>query len=493
MKNRAKKKSRRSDGTQKSFDFMTNQVSTRMSTSGAEEVRLAVKAAVRPREDLGDIARLAAMDPMQYDRVRKDEAKRLGVRPGTLDVEVEKARTSTAKNNVQRDGGLAPPAPEPWSDPVDGAALLDDIRSFLGRFIVADDPALDAVTLWIAFTYLLDAAETSPRLAILSPTKRCGKTRLLDLLNALTCRPVCASNLSPSTIFRTIDAEHPTMLIDEADTFARDNDELRGLLNSGHSRTSAYFARSRKVGDDWNPKKFSTWAAIAVAAIGKLPDTWLDRSILINMRRKLRGHTIGRLRRRDTQVWVEASELARKMARWAVDNSSALEAAEPAIPEALADRAADNWELLLAIADRAGGSWPNLGRRAAISLSGDHETADAASLSEKLLADTRTIFDRRGGLPISSRDLVAALVGMEQRPWSEVSRDRPLTTARLARMVKDFGVYPKQRSAGSYYVLGDFEDAFARYAPAPNNQTAILPQPLGPLGEMITTCHRMAP
>jgi putative DNA primase/helicase len=93
------------------------------------------------------------------------------------------------------------PAPEPWTDPVDGAELLDDIRSFLGRFIVADAPALDAVTLWIAFTYLLDAAETSPRLAILSPTKRCGKTRLIDLLKALTRRPVCASNLTPSTIF----------------------------------------------------------------------------------------------------------------------------------------------------------------------------------------------------------------------------------------------------------------------------------------------------
>ena len=142
--------------------------------------------------------------------------------------------------------------------------------------IFANNSALVALTLWVCFSYLLDIAEISPRLAITSPTKRCGKTALLDVLSRLIFRPIASSNLSPAAVFRTIDLEQCSLLLDEADAMPRKSErteEIRGLLNSGHRRTSAYAIRAVKSGDDWIPKKFSTWAAIAVAAIGQLPDT----------------------------------------------------------------------------------------------------------------------------------------------------------------------------------------------------------------------------
>ena len=119
--------------------------------------------------------------------------------------------------------------------------------------------AVHTVTLWVLFTYLLDAFETSPRLAITAPQKRCGKTTLLSLLYQLSCRPLAAANLTPAVAFRVIEAARPTLLIDETDTFVKENDELRGILNSGHSRATAFVIRCQ--GEDNQPRCFSTWAA----------------------------------------------------------------------------------------------------------------------------------------------------------------------------------------------------------------------------------------
>ena len=59
-------------------------------------------------------------------------------------------------------------------------------------------------------------------------------------------------------------------MIDEADSFLRDNEELRGVLNSGHRKGGAVL---RNVGDDHEPRSFSTYSACAIALIGQLPPT----------------------------------------------------------------------------------------------------------------------------------------------------------------------------------------------------------------------------
>jgi putative DNA primase/helicase len=184
-----------------------------------------------------------------------------------------------------------------------------------------------------------------------------------------------ASNISPSAVFRTIDAEHPTLLVDEADSFARGNEELRGILNSGHARATAYVIRNVKCDDELMQKRFSTWAAIAVACIGWLPDTWVDRSVVISMKRKPRARRVERFRRRNTKVYSQAESLTREISRWAADNRERIGAADPHMPDSLDDRACDNWEILIAMADLVGGNWPGLVRDAAVQLSANRERA----------------------------------------------------------------------------------------------------------------------
>jgi len=182
---------------------------------------------------------------------------------------------------------------------------------------------------------LFRGAETSPRLRITSPEKRCGKSRLLDLLNVLCPRPLGASNISPSAIFRVIELEHCTLLIDEADSFLRDNEDMRNLINSGHTPEFAFVIRSVPIGDKaWEPKRFSTWCPMVIAGIGRLADTVEDRSIKIAMRRKLRGDKVDRLTRRNKGVREEATALASKLARFAADSLEKL-SAQPRIPDAL--------------------------------------------------------------------------------------------------------------------------------------------------------------
>jgi putative DNA primase/helicase len=120
-------------------------------------------------------------------------------------------------------------------------------------------------------TWFMDVVEIAPLAVITAPEKRCGKSQLLFLLGRLAKRPLTASNVSPAALFRAVDAWRPTLLVDEADAFVRENDELRGIINAGHTRDSAYVVRV--VGDDFKPTKFSVWGAKALAGIGHLADT----------------------------------------------------------------------------------------------------------------------------------------------------------------------------------------------------------------------------
>jgi len=338
--------------------------------------------------------------------------------------------------------------------------------------VIVDSHALTAIVLWAAFAHAFEIAETSPRLAILSPTKRCGKSRLIELLILLCPRALSASNLSVSAIFRTIDAAAPTLLIDEADTLgAHERDDLRGILNSGHTRASAFVIRSVPVGEkQWVPKRFSTWCAIVMAAIGKLVDTWADRSITISMKRKPPREKVERLIRRNVAAREQAATLARKLARVAADNLDALREANPFIPEALNDRAADNFEHLFAIAELAGGEWPELARAAAVALSGDG-AAESDSL-ERLLHDVRETFSARQADRLSSKALCEGLCSIEGASWAEFGRSRkPLSPSRLARLLAPFTIASHtirlQDGTAKGYLLGDFGDAFDRYLSIP--------------------------
>ena len=406
------------------------------------------------------MARLSKLDRAGYLAERKAIAKLLAIRTTELDKLIQAARP--APEAAAREP-LAPPPPEPSPEPVEARAMLDELQDFIRRIAIVDAHALVAIALGVAFTHCFEIAETSPRLAILSPVKRCGKTRLLDLLELLCPSAVGASNLSPSAIFRTIDAERCTLLIDEADTFTGDNNELRGLLNSGHTRLKAFVIRNVPVGiNEWMPKRFSTWAPIAIAAIRKLPDTWIDRSIVVSMKRKLRSQSVERLTRRNAEARERAVDLASKLARFAKDNLEALKPANPESPALDSDRAVDNWEHLLAIADLAGSDWSARARAAAVALSNQSGAADDSS-GIALLSDVREIFERDGTDRIASKALTANLVELEDRPWATWHKGgRALTQNGLAGLLADFPDQVENDPAGRWeYAEGLYPERFS--------------------------------
>jgi 5S rRNA maturation endonuclease (ribonuclease M5) len=289
-----------------------------------------------------EISRLAKLTVIKYEQERKVAAEARGVRASVLDQLVRDERARLGEDDSGMQGrAISFPEPEPWPEPVDGAALLDEISRAIGAHVVMPEASRDACALWVAHTFLLDGTMISPRLAITSPTRGCGKTTALDVISQLVLRPLPAANVSASAIFRVVEGFRPTLLIDEADTFLKDNDELRGILNSGHRKGGAVL---RNVGDDHEPRSFSTYGACAIALIGQLPGTLTDRSVPITLTRRKRDEDITPFRLDRVAHLVV---LARKLARWTADNDVAIAATEPEMPAGIYNRAADNWRPLL--------------------------------------------------------------------------------------------------------------------------------------------------
>jgi hypothetical protein len=230
-----------------------------------------------------EIRRLAKLTLIEYELVRQDAAAELGIgRVRALDNAVKAAR---AEHDDTKGQGrpLKLPAIEPWSETVNGADLLDDIVNTVRGYLVLPEGGAEILAWWAVHTHVFECFGHSPRLALTSPEKRCGKTTTLDVLAELVARPLPTSNATTAAIFRTIEKAKPTLLIDEADTFLKDNEELRGVLNAGHRRGGQII---RTVGDDHEPRQFSTWAPAAIAMIGRLSDTLEDRSVSIALRRR---------------------------------------------------------------------------------------------------------------------------------------------------------------------------------------------------------------
>jgi len=367
--------------------------------------------------------------------------------------------------------------PEPWPESVNPTDLARQLRALFEEFLILPAGAPVFLTLWVLHAHAHDAAQVSPLCALVSPTKRCGKTRVLTLIGAVVPRPLTFANITVASLFRTTEKYKPTLLIDEADTWLRSDaaDALRGMLNSGHIRSGAVAVRCE--GEDREPRQFSTWAPKVTACIGRLPDTLEDRAIVVPMRRKGPGEKVKAFRVDRLQA---LDPLRRKAWRWASDNRPALGQAEPPMPEELDDRAQDNWSPLLAIADRLGGEWPAWARDAARLLSGPDRRQDDTA-STQLLADIQRIFDERRVDRLASEVIAGDLARLEDRPWPEWGRSaKPITPRQIAKLLGPFEIRPKTIRVGDHtlrgYHLEDFADAFSRYLPGPGSEPVPDPQ-----------------
>ncbi|WAV89337.1 DUF3631 domain-containing protein [Oxalobacter aliiformigenes] len=411
--------------------------------------------AVLPEEGLENaVKRLATMKKLDYVQVRKATAKQYDIPAGMLDDMIREVQqeTENAKDDMF-------PEIEPWGESVNGSRLLNEIDRTIRRFIVCEPETAQAASLWIVMTWLMDVVKVAPLAVITAPEKRCGKTQLLDLIGKMSYRPMPTSSITPSALFRSIEMWQPTLLIDEADAFLNDNEEMRGLLNAGHTRTSSFTIRT--VGDDHTPKRFNVWGAKAIAGIGKLQDTVMDRSVTLELRRKLDCEHVERIRHAEPGLF---ETLCRKLCRFAEDNRETIRNARPALPEELNDRAQDNWEPLLAIADMAGGNWPEIARMAALKISRDKSPQ---STGTELLEDIREIFDMKHIDRIHTHKLVEALCEDSEKPWSTYNRGKPITPAQLSRRLSAYRIVSKAIRVDCEVKRGfekkQFADAWERY------------------------------
>ncbi|MFB7419388.1 DUF3631 domain-containing protein [Streptomyces sp. NPDC056210] len=397
-----------------------------------------------------------------------------------------------ARHRQTRSCPVQPPNPESYSAseetpeepiaPTCGAEVLDELRAQIAKFVVMpSEEALTAVTLWIAATHLQRAWQHAPRLAIVGPAKRCGKSRLLDVVTETVHNPLITVNASPAAIFRSItDEDPPTLMVDEADTLfstikaAEKNEELRGLLNAGHQRNRPTL---RVSGPDHTVKKFPTFAMAALAGIGDLPDTIQDRAVVIRMRRRGPGETVASFRTiRDTPSLHEVRD---RLAAWLRPLLAEAAAAEPAMP--VEDRAADTWEPLVAIADLAGGDWPALARAACRTMTAYEAGQDEeGGLRTRILIDIRRAFAAENDPPVlrTSR-LLQLLREDKEAPWAEYGTGG-LTPRGLQLLLKDYGIGSSNRRFGDGtqakgFARNQFLDAWARYCP--EGTAAAQPEP----------------
>jgi hypothetical protein len=405
-----------------------------------------------------EIRRLGALPEIVYETERAAAANKLGMRTSFLDRLVKNERPK--KDNLQ--GSAIVLVERVAADgAVGGKALLESIRATVGKYLILDPHDAVAVTLWVVASYAFNEFFIFPRLRLRSATKQCGKSTLLDVIESFVNKPLTVSNVTGAALVRLISAQHPVMLLDEADRYMRQDEDLTSIVNAGHKRNGVV---TRCVGDDQEVRVFSAWAPMVIAAIRELPGTVEDRSITITMRRKTKEQTVQRFRA--DRPPAEFGKLASQAMRWATDHAVALGNADPAMPTVIGNRAADNWRPLLAVADAAGEAWAKLAREVAKQRTGDED-----EIRVRLLRDIREVFTEPA---MHSCDLVQKLNAIEDAPWSEFQRGKSLSQSKLSHLLHDFGIKATQVKIEGInrngYHLDQFTPVFAAYLAAPGEE-----------------------
>lgn len=382
-------------------------------------------------------------------------------------------------------------SPEPFTDDVSdnceyangenyrylpAAELLDNVHAFLGRFVsYPREHAQVAHTLWIGHAHAMERWDSTPRIAFLSPEPGSGKSRCLEVTELLVPRPVEAVNVTPAYLFRKVadEAGRPTILFDEVDTVfgpkAKDNEEIRGLLNAGHRR-GAVAGRCVVRGKLVETEEIPAYCAVALAGLGGLPDTILSRCVVVRMRRRAPGEMVEPFRRRINGP--DGEELRDRLAAWAEITVAPAVHTYPTIPPSINDRDADVWEPLLAVADAAGGDWPQRARVAAVALVADSKR-ETPSLGVKLLADIKEAFGADDHM--GTEALLAKLHKLVESPWGDL-KGKPLDARGLARRLSPYDIKPTNIRNLADVVKGyrreDLHDAWQRYLGPPANECA---------------------
>jgi hypothetical protein len=428
---------------------------------------------------LGRLAWATGCDPVQMDRLfrasalMRDKWDR-GARSGETYGQGSIARAVSACTAVYEPPAEASPEPAPPELPpgMSGAAVLDTVGEVVSRFIVLPSPeALVAVVLFVAHSHAVEAAYCTPYLHVTSPERRSGKTQLLEVLAELVAHPMHASSMTAAVVYRGLvqDGVRRTLILDEVDTVlgpkpSEAGEALRQVLNAGNRRKGKVMRADRNTG---KVEEFDPYGPKVLGGIGDLPETVADRSVRIAMRRALPEELAALDYAGGREIDAACQSVRPLVARWAHDVEEMAANLRPERVEGLNARAMDAWEPLLALAELAGGEWPERAREAAVVLSGEREAdADSGGLARRLLYDCHEAFGEAERL--SSAELVASLRSMQDSPWRTLDGSG-LDASTLSRLLRRYEVRPeKLRVHGETnpvrgYRRSVFVDSWARY------------------------------
>ena len=426
------------------------------------------------------------LHPGEFDRQRNRLAEILDIGVSTFKKLVKQAKRIAEDSSgdvVNWADQLVEPNPEAWEGDVDAAQIYRDIKLLAKRHVVMTDEQASTVALWVMFTYIFEVLPQSPILLLTSASPRCGKTTLLDLIGGLVSRCMSTANISAAAIFRSIELAKPTLLIDEADTFLAANHEVAGVLNSGHTKRSAFTTRVEKVGDQLIPKRFSTFCPKCVAMID-LPKSpaLLDRCILVRLERAISTEQPEPL---PYEIHEAYCDLRRRLVKWAEPFlEEGLTLNLDLIPRGKNARAHGNWSVLATIAETAGEDVVLEIRRAAESLSdtdkfGEDLTRDmlgalAVVFTDQLKPDrfyealSNPTESLKGNADlVASSQLVKRLNDFKHMSWADFNAGKGITERGLAKLLKPFGIAPQQARVNAQqtrgYRVGQFVSVWDRY------------------------------
>jgi len=407
-------------------------------------------------EDAEEIARLAQLDALSFDREKHAAAKRLGVSISALERAVKVERRAQQEAAAAA-AAAAPAAVEPWREPVDGADWLAHMSKHALRFVAVKPELADAVALWILGTHALRAFSIYPRLLATSYAPEAGKTTMLHLVASVVPRPSIHDDATAASIYRSIDPDEPRCyLLDEMDRLAK-HDRLVKVLNSGHRR-GGYFT----IWERGCERRFATFSPVMICMVGEPPAATASRCVWMRMKRRRPDEAIEPLEFADAAIAAESSILLRQAARWAEDHIEPLRAS-PRPATTLISRARDNWLPLLRIAALAGGEWPERAEKAAAEL---EASRGEGSLYDDLARDIAAFLAKEKKSRVSADELARWLVDSGNPRWG-IER---LTKNLLAYKLRPVGITPKpMRLSGTQvrqaYEASDFADFVARHSP----------------------------
>ena len=371
--------------------------------------------------------------------------------------------TSPTGHNVCKECRKSMPSPTGLAD------LLDGVDTWLRRFVVFPNAhGSVAVTLWIAVTHIVGTLDIAPYLLVTAPEIESGKTRVMEIAATLCHKPMFSSSMTAAVLFRTIDRDHPTLLLDEADntwTGRKDDkaSELVALLNAGHRRG----VPAQRMGGASKTvlQEFDVFGPKAIAGafpdVGAIPEALRSRSIHLRMKRKLPAEKVERWTRQTREKNQGLiNEHRDKLAAALNEADIAGVHVEPI--EDLSDRDFDIWEPLLCIAARAGGRWPSAALDAAVALCAP-DPGQSVPFRIQAVRDLHEVWN--GAAHMLTTDLLDLLHKLPERPWADFYGS-PLTPHRLGQFLGAYGVEskyePGEKRRKGYY-RQDLEDLWARY------------------------------